>query len=76
MTTTSSRTRARAAADAAGELRWASVLDDADCAVCGTAVPHELVECVDGHGEDCPDVVCTACGTVAVTARSPLARAS
>lgn len=42
-------------------------LDDHECPVCGVALPHELVECVDGHGEDCPDRVCTGCGGVLVT---------
>lgn len=55
------------------ELSAAAALDDMDCAVCGRSVPHELVECVDGHGTDCPDRVCTACGSVLVVGSSPLA---
>jgi len=47
-------------------------LDDMDCAVCGRSVPHELVDCVDGHEQDCPDRVCTACGSVLVVGSSPL----
>jgi len=43
-----------------------AVLDDMDCAVCGRSVPHELVDCVDGHEQECPDRVCTACGSVLV----------
>ncbi|MEJ5867462.1 hypothetical protein WDV85_06870 [Pseudokineococcus sp. 5B2Z-1] len=53
---------------------WAAAsLDDLDCAVCGRSVPHELLECLDGHGDECPDRVCTACGAVLVVGPSPLA---
>ncbi|MEJ5913196.1 hypothetical protein [Pseudokineococcus sp. 1T1Z-3] len=54
----------------------ARVLDDLDCAVCGRDVPHELVECLDGHGEDCPDRVCTDCGSVLVVGSAPLLQRS
>jgi hypothetical protein len=47
------------------------VLEDRDCPECGVAVPFELVECGDGHGEDCPDRVCTGCGLVLVTGPAP-----
>ncbi|MEJ5945445.1 hypothetical protein WDZ17_09090 [Pseudokineococcus basanitobsidens] len=69
-------TTARRAALATPPARLAptSVLDDIDCSVCGRAVPHELVECVDGHGEDCPDRVCTDCGSVLVVGSAPALR--
>jgi hypothetical protein len=34
-----------------------------DCPVCGGPAPAEVPECADGHGIDCPDVVCARCGS-------------
>ncbi len=50
---------------------WAA-LAQVDCSTCGTAMPFELLECLDGHGEDCPDLVCTGCGYVVVVGPAPL----
>jgi hypothetical protein len=36
------------------------------CTVCGEETAHEAVPCQDGHGGDCPEVVCVGCGYVAV----------
>jgi hypothetical protein len=36
--------------------------DEADCAVCGMTAPVETPECNDGHGSDCPERLCSACG--------------
>ena len=41
------------------------------CGPCGGPVAVEVVPCVDGHGQDCPDVVCTGCGGVSVSAVVP-----
>ncbi|WP_299036018.1 hypothetical protein [uncultured Pseudokineococcus sp.] len=60
------------AARATLEHSASAALDDMDCAVCGRSVPHELVDCVDGHEQDCPDRVCTACGSILVVGPSPL----
>ena len=38
------------------------------CATCDGTTGHETVPCPDGHGADCPDVVCTGCGEVAIVA--------
>ena len=43
-----------------------------ECAECGP-IGFEAVECVDGHGRDCPDLVCTGCGAVLVVGLAPLA---
>lgn len=50
---------------------WAA-LESLDCATCGGPMPFEVVDCVDGHGEDCPDRVCVACGYVVVVGLAPL----
>lgn len=52
---------------------WAAV-DAQECVTCGQAVPFEVVDCRDGHGDDCPDRVCTSCGTVLVVGLAPLRR--
>jgi hypothetical protein len=36
------------------------------CSVCVTARTFEAVPCADGHGGDCPELVCIECGYVAV----------
>jgi hypothetical protein len=36
------------------------------CPDCGTERPFERPGCVDGHGPDCSDRVCTECGLVVV----------
>jgi hypothetical protein len=51
---------------------WA-VLETLDCATCGSAMPFESPECLDGHGDDCPDRVCVGCGYVLVVGPVPLA---
>ncbi|MFC4021218.1 hypothetical protein ACFOW4_25195 [Micromonospora sp. GCM10011542] len=32
------------------------------CDVCEGVAPFEAPPCVDGHGVDCPELVCTGCG--------------
>lgn len=51
---------------------WAA-LETLDCLTCGSPMPFEPVDCVDGHGDDCPDRVCVACGFVVVVGPAPLA---
>ncbi len=34
------------------------------CSVCGSARTFEPVPCEDGHGVDCPEVLCVECGYV------------
>ena len=36
------------------------------CSVCVDARAFETVPCGDGHGSDCPELVCVDCGYVAV----------
>jgi hypothetical protein len=38
-------------------------IEEAPCPVCGKSVPVETPECVDGHGPDCPERLCTLCGS-------------
>ncbi|MEU4334050.1 hypothetical protein AB0F59_05420 [Micromonospora lupini] len=38
------------------------------CDVCEGVAPFEAPPCVDGHGSDCPELVCTGCGTAVVIA--------
>ncbi|HEY9388805.1 MAG TPA: hypothetical protein VIR27_03415 [Mycobacteriales bacterium] len=33
------------------------------CGYCGDERPFETPPCADGHGVDCPERVCTHCGT-------------
>ncbi|MBO2448528.1 hypothetical protein J4573_15605 [Actinomadura barringtoniae] len=33
------------------------------CSTCGDERLFEQPPCSDGHGEDCPERACTACGT-------------
>jgi hypothetical protein len=51
---------------------WAA-LADMDCFTCGSSMPFELLECLDGHDDDCPDRVCTGCGYVVVVGPVPVA---
>jgi ribosomal protein S27AE len=46
-------------------------MDSRDCPQCGPEVLFEQVTCVDGHGEACPERVCTECGTVLLVAPEP-----
>jgi hypothetical protein len=36
------------------DIRW--------CAACAAETLFELPPCVDGHGDDCPDLACVECG--------------
>jgi hypothetical protein len=38
------------------------------CDTCVKVQPHEQPPCVDGHGRECPDWVCTGCNTAVVVA--------
>ncbi|MEU5782085.1 hypothetical protein [Micromonospora lupini] len=38
------------------------------CDVCEGVAPFEPPPCVDGHGSDCPELVCTGCGAAVVIA--------
>jgi hypothetical protein len=45
------------------------------CSTCGDEREFEQPPCPDGHGPDCPERACTACGT-AVLVGLPLTAAS
>lgn len=36
------------------------------CSVCATARAFELLPCSDGHGSDCPELICVECGYVVI----------
>jgi hypothetical protein len=38
------------------------------CATCEAEMEFEVPRCVDGHGDDCPELVCTGCGTAVFSA--------
>jgi hypothetical protein len=38
-------------------------IEEAPCPVCAKSVPVEAPECIDGHGRDCPERLCTLCGS-------------
>lgn len=38
------------------------------CDACQDVVPFEAPPCVDGHGADCPELVCTGCGAALLIA--------
>ena len=38
------------------------------CTVCAAETEYEAVPCQDGHGGDCPDLLCVECGYVIVVA--------
>ncbi len=40
------------------QLQW--------CSVCEQEAPLEPFDCLDGHGADCPELVCVECGAVVV----------
>lgn len=33
------------------------------CPICARQQPVEVPPCIDGHGAECPERVCTVCGT-------------
>lgn len=37
-----------------------------ECPQCLELSPFEAPPCVDGHGPDCPELVCSRCGAVLV----------
>jgi hypothetical protein len=45
------------------ELRW--------CPRCRDDRPFETPPCPDGHGPDCPELACTACGTAVLIGPAP-----
>ncbi|MGN9775555.1 hypothetical protein ACTMS0_07240 [Micromonospora sp. H33] len=38
------------------------------CDVCEGVQPFEAPSCVDGHGTDCPELICTGCGAAVLIA--------
>ncbi len=42
------------------------MLTDRYCSLCGGARTFEQVPCDDGHGADCPELLCVDCGYVVV----------
>ncbi|MEV4765374.1 hypothetical protein AB0J89_22420 [Micromonospora chokoriensis] len=38
------------------------------CDVCEGVALFEVPPCVDGHGIDCPELICTGCGAAVVIA--------
>ncbi|MFJ6196273.1 hypothetical protein [Micromonospora sp. NPDC092111] len=38
------------------------------CDICEGVQPFEAPPCVDGHGADCPELVCTGCGAAVLIA--------
>ncbi|MGI5519421.1 hypothetical protein ACQEUX_00500 [Micromonospora sp. CA-259024] len=38
------------------------------CDVCEGVAPFEAPPCVDGHGTDCPELICIDCGSAVVVA--------
>jgi hypothetical protein len=36
------------------------------CSTCSSPRAFETVPCVDGHGRECPDLMCIECGYVVV----------
>lgn len=41
------------------------------CDTCGTEMLFEVPPCVDGHGDDCPELVCTGCGSALLMLTAP-----
>ncbi|MET8365707.1 MULTISPECIES: hypothetical protein [unclassified Micromonospora] len=41
---------------------------DLYCDVCEGVAPFGAPPCVDGHGSDCPELICTGCGAAVVIA--------
>ncbi|MEV4657691.1 hypothetical protein [Micromonospora sp. NPDC049301] len=46
------------------------------CDVCEGVALFEVPPCADGHGTDCPELICTGCGAAVVIATftAPVAR--
>lgn len=42
------------------------------CIDCGDEGEFQRLECVDGHGVDCPERVCLRCGDVVLVGPVPL----
>lgn len=42
------------------------------CMDCRRVRAFEQPECIDSHGADCPEWVCTSCGSAVFTSVSPL----
>ena len=38
------------------------LLEERGCWTCGSEQWFEVPDCRDGHGDDCPERACTACG--------------
>ncbi|MEJ3745287.1 hypothetical protein WEI85_18585 [Actinomycetes bacterium KLBMP 9797] len=38
------------------------------CATCEAEMLFEAPPCADGHGDDCPELLCTGCGTAILLA--------
>lgn len=38
------------------------------CDTCEGVQPFEMPPCPDGHGVDCPELLCTGCGTAVLIA--------
>ncbi|MEV0940579.1 hypothetical protein [Micromonospora wenchangensis] len=38
------------------------------CDTCGGVQPFETPPCADGHGVDCPELLCTGCGAAVLIA--------
>jgi hypothetical protein len=49
------------------------VLVELDCPECAGPQPFEVPPCADGHGEECPERVCTRCSSALVLAGPPAA---
>lgn len=41
------------------------------CDLCQGVMVFDVPPCVDGHGVDCPELVCTGCGTALLAAPAP-----
>lgn len=49
------------------------VLEELDCPWCSGPRLFEVPPCAEGHGEACPERVCTACSGALLVGRAPLA---
>jgi hypothetical protein len=38
------------------------------CVVCDVEMPFETPPCIDGHAEECPELLCTRCGAAEIVA--------
>jgi hypothetical protein len=56
--------------DASDLLRW--------CSGCADVREFEVPDCAEGHGGDCPELICTGCGEALLVAfpQSPVIRSS